>query len=479
MSSNSAVKRGSQKPRILLEPPHAYTDGRDAGKLSSAYGLTPDTWQQKVLDVWLGRDKSDKLTASSCGLSVPRQNGKNGLLEMRELYGMTVIGEAFLHTAHEVKTARKAFIRLCAFFENDRQYPELAEMVVSIRKTNGQEAIFLDNGGSIEFSARSRGSARGFTVDVVIFDEAQELTDEQLDAILPTLSASPLDNRQFIYTGTPPGPNSPGEVFSRVRKLALEGKETKIAWHEWSVEDIGDVTDKKRWYAANPAMGIRINEEFTEVELSSMSDDGFARERLGWWSSTTLNRILSETEWKNLATENPPSDGKMAFGVKFAPDGSVVTLAVAIKPSKGKVHIEVIDRRSMAHGTTWLCEWLLQRKESAAIVVIDGKSGAGALIERLNLEGFPKRAITTPYSREVATAASMLLEEIREQRVTHFDQPALNDSALNAQRRNIGDGSWGWGGSGDVDSTPIEAASLALWGVMTTKRDPKRKMRIG
>ena len=42
---------------------------------ASAYGLVPDPWQQKILDVWLGRDKDDKLTATTCGLVVPRQNG--------------------------------------------------------------------------------------------------------------------------------------------------------------------------------------------------------------------------------------------------------------------------------------------------------------------------------------------------------------------------------------------------------------------
>ena len=38
-----------------------------------------------------------------------------------------------------------------------------------------------DGGGAIEFIARSRGSGRGFTVDDLVCDEAQELTDEQLD----------------------------------------------------------------------------------------------------------------------------------------------------------------------------------------------------------------------------------------------------------------------------------------------------------
>ena len=117
------------------------------------------------------------------------------------------LGEKFLHTAHEVKTARKAFLRIASFFENARQYPELVALVKEIRKTNGQEAIVLSNGGSCEFIARSKGSGRGFTVDVLVCDEAQDLTDEELAALLPTISAAPLGNPQVIFTGTPPDPD--------------------------------------------------------------------------------------------------------------------------------------------------------------------------------------------------------------------------------------------------------------------------------
>ena len=111
---------------------------------------------------------------------------------MRELFGIVQLGEKFLHTAHEVKTARKAFLRLASFFENTRKWPELADLVKDIRRTNGQEAIVLTNGGSVEFVARSKGSGRGFTVDVLVCDEAQELSDDALEALMPTTSAAPL-----------------------------------------------------------------------------------------------------------------------------------------------------------------------------------------------------------------------------------------------------------------------------------------------
>ena len=97
-------RTGEQEPRIRIEPKRSFSDGSDAVELAESLCMYPDPWQRLVLEAWLGRDENDKFTSTTCGLSVPRQNGKNALLEFRELYGLCVIGEQILHSAHEVKT---------------------------------------------------------------------------------------------------------------------------------------------------------------------------------------------------------------------------------------------------------------------------------------------------------------------------------------------------------------------------------------
>ena len=96
--------KGSQEPRIQVEPNRSITDGADAALLMSAYGCELDPWQQLVLDCWLGKGTDDKYTVTSAGLSLPRQNGKNVCLEAREFFGLVVNGEKILHTAHQVRT---------------------------------------------------------------------------------------------------------------------------------------------------------------------------------------------------------------------------------------------------------------------------------------------------------------------------------------------------------------------------------------
>ena len=177
-------KTGAQKPRIRIEPERVWTDGEDAGALMAAYGNALDPWQQLILNCWLGKGADGAYTMTSAGLALPRQNGKNVCLEGREFYGLVVNGEKILHTAHQVRTAKKSFNRLARMF-TDKRHPEIMDMVQGIRRTNGEEAILLQNGGSIEFSARSRQAARGFDgISVVVYDEAQELTDDQVEAIM-------------------------------------------------------------------------------------------------------------------------------------------------------------------------------------------------------------------------------------------------------------------------------------------------------
>ena len=52
--------RGSQEPRLSIEPIRIQTDGADAGLLMAEYGDELDEWQQSVIDCWLGKSKAGK-----------------------------------------------------------------------------------------------------------------------------------------------------------------------------------------------------------------------------------------------------------------------------------------------------------------------------------------------------------------------------------------------------------------------------------
>ena len=475
--------KGSQEPRIQIEPQRAVSDGNDAALLMSAYGCQLDPWQQLVMDCWLGRDESGRYTMTSGGLALPRQNGKNVCLEAREFYGLVVNGEKILHTAHQVRTSKKSFRRLAAMF-TDKRHPEVTDIVKNIRYTNGEESIELDNGGTIEFSARSRQAARGFDgISLVVFDEAQELTEDQVEAIMATLSASATGTRQLLYTGTPPYPNCPGEVFRRRRMACIESPSNHDAWHEWSVEADGisqiNTEDRSLWYMCNPALGIRLSEEFTEEEQRSMSADGFARERLGWWSPVIQESVayaIPEELWDACVSDELKPDGKTAYGVKFSADGSEVCLCGAVIPNDGPARVSLIERRPTGLGTQWLADWLNERYKQASCVVIDGRNGVDVLTEKISEVWRMRGSVIRPNAREVIAAVSTIMDALNEKTLTWYSgQDDLRFSAITSTKRPIG-GGWGFGGE---DSPPIEACALALWGAKNSKRDPSKQMRIG
>lgn len=475
--------KGSQEPRIKIEPPRVATDGQDAAFLMSEYAYNLDDWQQTIIDCWLGKDDSGQYNVTSAGLSVPRQNGKNVCLEAREFFGLVVNGEKILHTAHQVRTSKKSFRRLAAMF-TDKKHPEVTDMVKQIRYTNGEECIELDNGGTIEFSARSRQAARGFAgISLVVFDEAQELTDDQVEAIMATLSASATGTRQLIYAGTPPYPGCPGDVFRRRRQVCLSDPGKRDSWHEWSVaaEAVSEIkiTDESLWYMCNPALGIRLSEEFTAEEMRSMSPDGFARERLGWWAPIIEHKeeyAIPVEVWDACKSEAMKPTGKTAYGVKFSADGSMVCLCGAVLPAEGPARISLIELRPTGQGTQWLAEWLNERYSVACCAVIDGRNGVDVLVDKIAPVWRMKQSVIRPTAREMIAAVSMLTDALNTQTVTWYaKQDVLRESAVTSVKRPIA-GGWGFGGE---NSIPIEACALALYGVKTSKRDPSKKMRIG
>lgn len=445
----------------------------DAAAIVKAGGVTLDPWQVDVLSDWMARVPSGKWAAPSCGGSVPRQNGKSLLVQARAAAGMILFNETVIYTAHLQKTATETFEEMRDFFESDT----IRKYVAEVRGALGREQIILRSGARIKFLARTRNGGRGQHGDLLIFDEAQELDETAQGSFLPAISASL--NPQTVYVGTPPSPDVTATVFRDLRAKALDGKTSRTAWFEFSVKDIGDVKDPKRWAKTNPALGRRIQQSTIEGEAEQMAADTFARERLGWWSPVAVEKIdyaIDRHAWKACGSDEMKPDGKTAYGVKFSPDGSTVCLCGAVKPKEGAARVSLIDMQPTGRGITWLAEWLNERVGVGCCVVIDGRNGVDVLTERIKCTWKAKNSVVRPSTKDMIAAVSGFTNAVNEKELTWYKpQTVLNESAITAIKRPIG-GGYGFGGD---NSLPIEACALALWGVKTSKRDPTRKMRIG
>ena len=464
---------GSQEPSVGIAPKYKSSDGMDACKILKAGGINLDPWQADILDDWLGRNAAGKWAASTCGGSVPRQNGKSLLVQARAEAGMLLFNEQVIYTAHLQKTATETFEEMRDFFES----PKIKAHVADIKTALGREQIILKNGARIKFLARTRNGGRGQHGDLLIIDEAQELDVEAQASFLPAISASL--NPQTVYVGTPPDPGAFGVVFRGIRSRANEGKTERMAWFEFSVNEVGDVKDKSRWAETNPALGLRMLTSTIEGECEQMDATTFARERLGWWPPLVEKKeeyAIDAKLWDACKSKDEKPEGKTAYGIKFSADGSVVSLCGAVFPKDGPARVSLIKSESTGRGTQWLADWLNERSKKASCVVIDGRNGVDVLVDKIADTWKAKNSVIRPSVKDILASSGLLMDALAEKSVTwYYGQEALRESAVTATKRPLG-GGWAFGGD---NSAPIEAAALALWGAKTSKRDPTKQMRIG
>lgn len=475
-----------QVPTFEVIPPHDFSVGQDACDLASAYFGDPMEWQRHVISVMLayrrGRNgRKDKFATHSVALSVPRQNGKSWVIRAWCFYAMCVLGYKVLYTCQNGDTADEMFQSLAAVFE-DEENEDVHPLLVRVRRTNGQQGIYLTNGGCIRFTTRTDSLARGRSYDALIYDECQELTPSQQAASLPTISASKRRNTMVIYLGTPPIPTKDGGVFRDMHDAAHSANPGKGAWMEWAATEVGDKSDVSRWYETNPSLGPLIDESAIEGETSMCADD-FARERLGWWSptATAARSAIPRRLWDDAAIGEigDAYRGKVAFAVKFSPDGTTYALAGCKLGGSGRAAVELVEIGGTERGTRPLAQALADRASTASVVVVDGMSGASALCDNLAEARVPRGYVCRPRTSDVIASAQGLLDALSDGSLAHSVQPALEDSAHGCARRCIGNrGGWGFGDADGHSSVPIEACALALWGARTTRRNPKRKQRL-
>lgn len=485
------MRTGNQEPTYSVIGEYAYSEADEViAMFEDEAGATFYPSQKLELEVMLARNDDGSPAALTIGISKPRQNGKSYGARYYAMYMGDFEHRDTLYSAHHSTTTNKMFKAFCNIFESPEKYPEFVADVDHVSHVRGYEGIYFKGGGCIEFATRTNSGARGGTYSVIIIDEAQEMTSDQQDAMLPVMSASydlsdASATPQVIYIGTPPSPTCRGTVFPEMHEKAHSDDKGGTWWLEWGIEsndianDVSDIDKAVEFaYTTNPAMGYRIAEKIVVNEYETMTLDGFCRERLGWWApirTTKVDYAISAEVWDACVSDEQKPEGKTAYGVKFTFDGSMVCLCGAVV-SDGKARISMIEQKPTGQGTRWLAEWLNARYERASCVVIDGRNGADVLVDKIEDTWKAKNSIIRPTARDIIASASGLIDSLNEQTVSWYrGQDALRESAISSVKRKIG-GGWGFGGD---YSAPIEACALALYGAKTSKRDPNREMRIG
>ncbi|MCB2412360.1 hypothetical protein LGT39_05795 [Demequina sp. TTPB684] len=439
-----------------------------------------DEWQRGIGQLILAK-RANGLYAATVGgatLSIPRQVAKTFIVG-RIVFALCTLfpGLRVVWTAHRTRTATNTFQKLQGLAKSRNA----AKYVKSIRVANGEQEIRFHNGSVILFGAREQGFGRGFDeLDIEVFDEAQILTEKALeDMVAATNQSQHPHGALLLYMGTPPRPGiDPGEVFIARREEALSGSSRDSLYIECSAApNVGrkngpSLDDHKQWRIANPSFPYRTPlASMQRLRKNLPSDDSWRREALGVWDARGQLEppVIDPEDWA-LLQRRPPSGNQVAYGIRFDPSGTRVALSVALADGQG-CFVEGIYAGSPASSIDGLVKWLSSRWRTCDGIVIDGRGAADLLEARLKKERVQPRKITRVTPGQAGAAYAGLPDLVLSKSVHHSGQPGLAASIACSKKRKIGtQGAWGYEPNHpDGDSTPTEAAALAIFGLKTKR----------
>lgn len=420
----------------------------------SGFGVEFDAWQDGAGRVILAK-RADGTYAASIGgvvMSIPRQVGKTFLMGAI-VFALCLLfpGTTVLWTAHRLRTANETFTKMQAFARRKKVRPHIAKVVLG----SGDEEIVFHNGSRILFGARERGFGRGFdNVDVEVFDEAQILTENAIDDMVPATNTA--KNPLLVFVGTPPKPSDPSAVFTAKRAAALAGTDEDTAYIEFSADRDCDPEDRAQWVKANPSYPGRTPDAAMLRMKKNLTAESYVREGLGVWDAPTISRVFAPGVWETVQAQVPKPEHGLVFAVAVNVERSSASIGWSSAGGTCGLH-------ARKPGTGWVVDELARlAKEYAAQVAVS--SAEGGVLLALEQAGVKCRPVPTGDDR---SASMWFHDAVIERRVVVQRHTDL-DAAVQVAVKREGAGGFTW----DRRSGDVSALQAVTWAAYTAQAAP-------
>jgi len=464
--ASSATRRGTRKlsevaKHLVVPQSIAATGWPDvAATCRHKLGIEFDDWQDGAGRVMFAKRADGTLAAmvDGVGLSLPRQVGKTYLVGSA-VFALCVNmpGLLVIWSAHHARTHGETFLAMQGFAKRAKVAAHIAQVYTG----SGDEEIRFVNGSRILFGARERGFGRGIPgVDVLIFDEAQILSDRAMANMLATMNTS--DFGLQLYIGTPPKPEDMAEAFTRMRTEALAGTLADGAWIEFGAADDAKDDDRAQWRKANPSYPKRTPMQSMLRLKRKLTDADWRREGLGIWDPPKASRsVFPADRWADLVDEESQvaPGGYLVFAVDVSWDRSTARVGIVGTRADGLAHLEQSDGMDPASIAGWLRE-RVPRWSPLAVGLQWTGAPVSSLANDIDGLGFPVHRMS---GADVAKACGSMHDAIVSGRVRHLGDPNLHQQVETAVSRRIGEG-WALDRrDSPMDISGLVAVTEALW----------------
>ncbi|MEN6547763.1 MAG: hypothetical protein ABFE07_17145 [Armatimonadia bacterium] len=422
--------------------------------IAEKLGVPPMPHQQLVWDVALEIDPATGVFAyREVIVTMMRQMGKTVTVFGAELDRCIMWPEPqrVLYSAQTGTEGRKKLL--------EDQWPLLRDSplrstVTKVHQSSGNERLSFRTGSILSVSTKSEESGHGFTVDMGVIDEAWKDEDHHREqSMVPAMNTRPWAQLWICSTqGTDKSTylNQKTEVG---REAAASGRDTGIAYFEWSIPPEADIEDPEVWWRYMPALGWTIQPSAVAHALETMDETEWRRAYGNQRTTLETEQVIPQVLWEMVCgpTVEVDRNRPVWLGCDVLPDRS----AAALVASDG-IAAELIDHRP---GTTWVVPRLVELVGRwQCDVVVDGGGPAASLVPDLLAAGVPVTVLSGP---EFVTACATLYDAIADSTVKVRTCEPLNVAVEGLAKRPIGDRFVWSRAASATDITPLVALTLA------------------
>ena len=247
---------------------------------------------------------------------------------------------------------------------------------MGIRAANGEQEIPFRNGSNIMFGARETGFGRGFDeVDVIVFDEAQILTERALGTWWRRRTSPGIHMGRCCSSWAPAPADRPWRGVHGPSERGVGGEMVDRVYVECSADESATPTTgssgRKRTRRSRTAPR---NAPCSACARTCRRTTSWMREALGVWDDTSTKSAIPAAVWADLYDIDTAQPHPFALGVSMSADRKWTTIGLAGHRSDRLIHLELLK---VGRGSTWVIERLhqMERKPVGTGVLTTGRLG--------------------------------------------------------------------------------------------------------